>query len=176
MSPWFRAVRTAVYGSAFLFLWGWLALQSRPFDRALGGALPEGVRTAGLPLMVVGAVLAFACAALFVARGRGTPAPFDPPREFVATGPYRWVRNPMYVGGLSLLAGFSLWHRSLAMLLFTGLVWGLVHLFVVWVEEPGLERRFGEGYRRYRRTVRRWWPRRPRPNIRTNPPQRRAPG
>ena len=161
MSRLFRALRTAVYGTAFLFLWGWLALRSRWFDAELGGLLPMGVRPVGLVLMIFGAALAFRCASLFVVRGRGTPAPFDPPREFVVTGPYRWVRNPMYLGGLSLLAGFSLWSRSPAMVLFTGLVWGLVQLFVIRVEEPGLERRFGEGYRTYKKAVRRWLPRRP---------------
>lgn len=115
----------------------------------------------GLLLMLVGAALAFSCASLFVARGKGTPAPFDPPREFVVAGPYRWVRNPMYVGGLSLLAGFSLWHRSPAMLIFTGFAGSLVQLFVIQVEEPGLERRFGESYRTYKKAVRRWLPRRP---------------
>lgn len=156
-----NALRTALYGSVFLFLWGWLALQTRPLDRALGGSLGAWARPVGGVTFILGAALALACAGLFAGRGRGTPAPFDPPREFVATGPYRWVRNPMYVGGLLALLGFGLWHRSPAMALFTGLVWAAAHLFVLSVEEPGLVRRFGESYEAYRRRVNRWLPRRP---------------
>lgn len=161
MSTLANAIRAAFYGSIFLLFWGWLALQTRALDPTLGGRLGGWARTAGVALLTLGAALALACAGLFVARGRGTPAPFDPPRAFVAAGPYRWVRNPMYVGGLTALLGFGLWHRSPSMALFTGLVWGAAHLFVVRVEEPGLARRFGEGYEAYRRRVNRWLPRPP---------------
>lgn len=155
------AARAAVYGTAFLFAWGWLALRARALDPALGGPLGAWARPLGAACMAVGGLLALACAALFVSRGRGTPAPFDPPRAFVVAGPYRWVRNPMYLGGLLLLLGFGLWHRSPAMALFAAVVWAVAHLFVVRVEEPGLARRFGESYARYRAEVSRWIPRRP---------------
>ena len=98
----------------------------------------------------------------FALLGRGTPAPFDPPRRFVAVGPYRFVRNPMYVGGLAMLAGFGLWRRSPAMFLLTAVGALVAHLFVVLVEEPGLTERFGDGCREYKRTVNRWLPRLPR--------------
>lgn len=156
-----RAGRTLIYSTAFLGLWGWLALQTRELDPELGGPLPDEVRSVGAILLGAGSVLAITCAALFVWRGRGTPAPFDPPPEFVAAGPYRFVRNPMYLGGLGMLTGFALWHTSPAMLLFAGGVWLLVHLFVVYREEPGLERRFGDSYRRYRDRMNRWVPRWP---------------
>lgn len=161
MRTFLNAARALVYGSAFLFAWGWLALQVRRLDPALGGPLGEWARPAGIALMAAGGVLALVCAGLFVSRGRGTPAPFDPPRAFVAVGPYRWVRNPMYVGGLAVLLGFGLWHRSPGMALFTAVVWAAAHLFVVAVEEPGLARRFGAGYDAYRERVRRWLPRPP---------------
>ena len=109
--------------------------------------------------MVVGGVIAFTCIATFVTRGEGTPAPFDPPRKFVAAGPYRYVRNPMYVGGFIVLLGFGLIERSPAILLFT-LPWLLLaHLFVILYEEPHLRSTFGETYEEYCRTVRRWLPR-----------------
>lgn len=157
-----NAVRAAVYGSVFLLLWAWIALRARPLDSFLAGPLGAWSRPVGIAFMAGGGLLALVCAGLFVSKGRGTPAPFDPPRAFVAVGPYRWVRNPMYLGGLLLLLGFGLWHRSPAMAAITALVWALVHAFVVLVEEPGLVRRFGEDYEAYRRRVRRWVPRPPR--------------
>ena len=151
-------VRTVIYMTGFVLLWGWLALMVRRLDATLG-VVQWGPATAlGLALMVVGAGVASLCGVVFAARGKGTPALFDPPREFVATGPYRFVRNPMYVGGLLLLGGFGLALRSRSVLLLTVFGAVLAHLFVVLVEEPGLERRFGDSYRRYRRSVNRWLP------------------
>lgn len=157
----FAALRSLLYGSVFLGLWGWLALQTRPFDRAMGTALPSGATIAGYALMLLGGLLVVACVASFVGAGRGTPAPFDPPRVFVAVGPYRWVRNPMYLGGFALLLGFGLWHRSVAMAAFAGLFVTLAHLFVVLYEEPSLLERFGEVYGEYSESVNRWVPRSP---------------
>jgi protein-S-isoprenylcysteine O-methyltransferase Ste14 len=109
--------------------------------------------------MSVGGVLAFACVAAFVTRGEGTPAPFDPPRKFVAAGPYHFVRNPMYIGGFLVLFGFGLSERSPAIVLFT-LPWLLcAHLFVIAYEEPHLRSTFGTAYEEYCRSVRRWRPR-----------------
>lgn len=112
--------------------------------------------------MIAGAALVLTCVGFFVLRGRGTPAPFDPPKNFVAAGPYKYVRNPMYVGGLSLLVGFGLWQQSVSILLFALLLALIVHLFVVLFEEPGLERRFSASYINYKQSVNRWLPRRPR--------------
>lgn len=100
------------------------------------------------------------CVALFVVRGEGTAAPFDPPRRFVASGPYRFVRNPMYLGAALVLSGFGLYSRSPSVLGLVALAALFVHLFVVLVEEPGLESRFGEGYRDYKVRVKRWSPHR----------------
>ena len=114
----------------------------------------------GIALMVVGGVVAFACVATFVTRGEGTPAPFDPPRKFVAAGPYQFVRNPMYIGGFLALAGFGLYEQSPAILFFA-LPWLLlVHLFVIFYEEPHLRTTFGSPYDAYCCSVRRWLPRR----------------
>lgn len=161
MSPRTAALRSLLYGTLFLGFWAWVALQTRAIDHLLGGPLAPLARPAGVVVMLVGGALAVTCAATFVVHGRGTPAPFDPPREFVAAGPYRWVRNPMYIGGVALLAGFGLWHRSPAMVLFAGILALLFHLFVLLYEEPHLEEEFGETYREYRASVRRWLPRPP---------------
>lgn len=158
----FTALRALVYATGFVFVWGWLALQVR----GLGGpVLPAAGRAVGASLMVVGGVVVVWCVAWFVTSGRGTPAPFDAPRAFVAGGPYRWVRNPMYLGALGVLAGFGLWHRSLPMVLLTIPAGVVAHLFVILYEEPVLRRRFGELYRAYVASVNRWLPTRPGPGL-----------
>ena len=153
------SLRAAAYVTAFVLGWGWLALSVRRFDASLGVVHPAWLQPVGVGLMVVGGALALSCATVFVVRGRGTPAPFDPPREFVAMGPYRYVRNPMYVGGLAVLAGFGLYLRSVSALLLTVLAAVLVQTFVILVEEKGLEARFGDSYRQYKTSVGRWIPR-----------------
>jgi protein-S-isoprenylcysteine O-methyltransferase Ste14 len=91
----FTILRTVVYATVFLAFFAWMALRVRSFDRNLGLVLPAGAVIPGVLLMGLGGILALTCIALFVSRGRGTPAPFDAPKEFVASGPYRDVRNPM---------------------------------------------------------------------------------
>lgn len=113
-----------------------------------------------LGLIGVGMVLWVSYA--FVAIGRGTPVPIRPPREFVAAGLYRFVRNPMYLGALLVLFSEAVLFRSAWLLLYTGLLWLALHTFTVAWEEPQLEGRFGQAYRDYRLTTPRWIPRRPR--------------
>jgi protein-S-isoprenylcysteine O-methyltransferase Ste14 len=81
------------------------------------------------------------------------------PREFAAFGPFRYVRNPMSLGVVVLMFGRGLDASSASVLLFALGLFLFLHLVVVYVEEPGLERRFGETYREYKREVNRWWPR-----------------
>lgn len=169
------AVRALVYASAFLGLWGWLAFEAHRRDVPFGFPLPGWVGPIGLVLMPVGALLTLACVVTFVVRGRGTPAPFDPPREFVAGGPYRWMRNPMYLGAFLLLVGYALCAVSFAALLVPLAMLLAAHLFVVLYEEPALERRFGESYRRYRRATPRWIPRWPRSGDLTPPRESSGP-
>jgi protein-S-isoprenylcysteine O-methyltransferase Ste14 len=119
-------------------------------------------RYAGLLPLAVGLATVGWCLRDFAVVGRGTPAPFDPPRALVVTGPYRWVRNPMYVGGLLLLLGEALLLRAPVLLGYVAAFSIAVHLFVVVYEERALQRKFGESYDRYRATVPRWLPRRPR--------------
>jgi protein-S-isoprenylcysteine O-methyltransferase Ste14 len=161
MKTLFIALRAAVFGAGFIFLWGWVALSLHDrYDASLGIELTGWARALGVALMVAGGIVALACVATFVTRGEGTPAPFDPPRKFVAAGPYQFVRNPMYIGGFMVLLGFGLYERSTAILLFT-LPWLLsAHLFVILYEEPHLRATFGTPYEAYCRTVRRWLPRR----------------
>jgi protein-S-isoprenylcysteine O-methyltransferase Ste14 len=155
----FLALRSVIYMTGFLLLCGWIALRVRAFDQRLGLSLPAAAEIPGAFLAVLGAVLVLWCASVFIWRGRGTPAIFDAPREFVAIGPYRYVRNPMYIGGVALLSGFGLYARSISILFLALLFFALVHLFVIFYEEPTLTRKFGSSYQVYLRAVRRWIPR-----------------
>jgi len=114
---------------------------------------------AGMVLGACGAALALACILTFVFVGRGTPAPFDPPRRLVAKGPYRFVRNPMYLGAGLALAGAAAFYGSIPLLAYAVGFLLVMHLFVVVYEEPALRRLFGEDYEAYCRRVGRWWPR-----------------
>jgi protein-S-isoprenylcysteine O-methyltransferase Ste14 len=122
---------------------------------------PTGVAWTGLVPLTFGLAIFAWCVIIFAARGRGTLAPWDAPRRFVATGPYRRVRNPMYVGVGSVVLGEAIVFGSMALALY-GVVLALVwHAFVVLWEEPSLERTFGDEYRTYRANVPRWLPRLP---------------
>ncbi len=106
-----------------------------------------------------GAVLAASCILTFVFIGRGTPAPFDPPRGLVIRGPYRVVRNPMYIGAAAALSGGALYYESLAVAAYAAAFLVVMHLFVIVHEEPALRSSFGQNYDDYCRSVRRWLPR-----------------
>ncbi|SRR6266849_1665690 len=109
-------------------------------------------------LGAAGASLALWCIATFVFAGKGTPAPFDPPRQLVVRGPYGVVRNPMYLGAGLALAGAALFYQSGSLAVYAALFLLCMHLFVVAYEEPTLRRTFGEAYEAYCRRIRRWWP------------------
>jgi protein-S-isoprenylcysteine O-methyltransferase Ste14 len=124
-------------------------------DRPAAIEVPQ---LAGMVLGAAGAAVALWCIFTFVSIGRGTPAPFDPPRRLVIQGPYRFVRNPMYIGAGLALASAALFYESLPLLAYTGLFFVATHLFVVWYEEPTLQRTFGHEYEAYCGQVGRWWP------------------
>ncbi len=114
----------------------------------------------GVVLIPAGAGAYLWCAWEFSTRGKGTPALWDPPVVFVATGLYRWVRNPMYLGILLMLVGEALAFDSLAIAVYALLLGVGFHLFVISIEEPLLQARFGQLYAEYRNAVPRWLPRR----------------
>jgi protein-S-isoprenylcysteine O-methyltransferase Ste14 len=107
----------------------------------------------------IGVVLYFSCLWVYVSVGRGTPGPWDAPRRFVAAGPYRWVRNPMYISALLVVLGEAWLFLSLPLLVYAGTLAAFFHLFVIGYEEPTLSRTFGETYEAYGRIVPRWIPR-----------------
>jgi protein-S-isoprenylcysteine O-methyltransferase Ste14 len=113
---------------------------------------------AGMAIGAAGAAIALWCIFTFATIGRGTPAPFDPPRRLVIRGPYRFVRNPMYIGAGLALASAALFYESLPLLGYAGLFFLATHVFVALYEEPTLRRTFGQEYEAYCRQVSRWWP------------------
>jgi protein-S-isoprenylcysteine O-methyltransferase Ste14 len=116
------------------------------------------VHGAGVVLVVLGGALALWSILTLALVGKGTPAPFDPPRKLVAAGPYRWIRNPMYVGAGAALSGAALFYQSAALVAFTAGFLVAAHVFVVFYEEPTLDRTFGARYADYRNAVPRWVP------------------
>lgn len=163
MTRLFAALRGLVYASGFVVLWWWVVVSVRPLDARLELPLPEWVQVPGLVLVVFGGFLALWCVGAFALAGKGTPAPFDAPREVVVVGPYRYVRNPMYLGAVAVIVGVGSMLRSPSAEAVAVLFIALAHLFVVLYEEPTLEQRFGESYRQYKGSVNRWLPRSPKP-------------
>ena len=139
----------------------WLLGTAVPGYTQWASALPAvwALRSVGLALLVVGLLLFGSCVSLFARVGRGTLAPWDPTRKLVAVGPYRFVRNPMISGVLMLLAAEALLLGSWVIGLWACAFVLINHIYFVLSEEPGLERRFGESYRVYKRNVPRWIPR-----------------
>lgn len=126
------------------------------------GAAPEPAAWYAVPVIVAGICLYLSCVWFFAVVGRGTPGLWDAPRQVVATGPYRWVRNPIYIAALLIVSGEAWLFESPGVLLYAGGLAVACHLLVTGYEEPRLRARFGEPYEAYRRTVSRWIPHRPR--------------
>jgi len=151
----FRAVLFTVLLPGTTLVWIPHMLAARDSSRLELGVF----RWVGLPLVAVGAGVLLTCIVDFARKGRGTLAPVDPPKNLVASGLYRHVRNPMYFGALALLVGQAMLFESKSVLLYTGFFWLATHLFVLAYEEPHLKRRFGAEYEEYRAAVPRWLPR-----------------
>ena len=159
MSVVFVFVRAVTYATLFIGLvlvflparlLSWSGVTNPP---AIGVAQATGMLAAA-----IGAALCLWCISTFAVHGKGTPAPFDPPRHLVVRGPYGFVRNPMYLGAATALAGASLFYQSGGLAGYVVAFLLVTHVFVVWYEEPTLRTTFGPEYERYCRRVRRWWP------------------
>src|SRR5262249_21370374 len=98
---------------------------------------------AGVVPLCLGIALYCWCAAEFTFRGKGTPAPVDPPKTLVSRGPYRWTRNPMYIAVLSVIVGEAVMYRAAPLGIYAVLLLCLFQLFITTYEEPTLQRLFG---------------------------------
>ncbi|HLZ28108.1 MAG TPA: methyltransferase [Chloroflexota bacterium] len=142
-----------VPGAGAVYAPWWILRQSGP--------TPEPVAWYAGIVIVAGVTLYVACLLMFARVGRGTPGPWDPPRQFVAVGPYRWVRNPIYIAALLVMLGEAWLFVSGPLVLYAVAAAAGCHLFVVGYEEPHLRSRFGAEYAAYYAAVSRWIPRPP---------------
>lgn len=156
MSP---GLRTTLYAiivlGLFLVILPWQVLQ---LDVLVSQYLETILTYAGALLFLVGSVLLFAGAYYLARRGDGTPLLLDPPKRMVVAGPYAYIQHPMLLGFLMMAFGEALWFRSVLLGVYAVLLTLVGNLFVIYVEEPGLEKRFGEDYRAYRAVTPRWLP------------------
>ena len=127
------------------------------FESSSIGWLP--IRFIGGLLIAGGAAVVLDSFARFALQGLGTPAPIFPTRHLVITGLYRYVRNPMYVGVVTMIVGQGLMLGNVAVLEYGAFVWLGFHLFVIAYEEPTLRVSFGSEYEAFCAGVPRWIPR-----------------
>jgi protein-S-isoprenylcysteine O-methyltransferase Ste14 len=114
----------------------------------------------GWPVPAFGLFVVLWCVRDFYVTGRGTLAPWDPPKKLVIVGLYRVVRNPMYVGVLLWIAGLAIVSGSGAIAVYAAILAAGFHLRVVIFEEPTLARLFPEDWPQYKSRVNRWLPKR----------------
>lgn len=154
MPVWLRAVLFIIVVPGAVA--GWLPWYVAGAPPDVWGA-SHGAWRLGALLIVAGWAVLLWCAREFAMRGRGTPGPWDAPRELVITGLYRHTRNPMYVAVLAAILGQAIWFHSKQVCWYALIVAVVFQLWVVSYEEPALERAFGARYTEYRRRVRRWF-------------------
>jgi len=93
---------------------------------------------------------------MFIKIGGGTPAPIEPPKELVIKGIYRFTRNPIYIGYFLILLGEFFIFGYLLLLFYFIAMLVFMQIYVVYIEEPKLKKRFGEAYKDYMKNVPRW--------------------
>jgi len=113
----------------------------------------------GSLFILIGLILMAWTIGLFVTVGKGTPAPWNPPQTLVVRSVYRHVRNPMIVGGFCILLGEAIFFDSWRLLCLFGFFVVVNLTYIPLSEEPGLVKRFGDDYLRYKKNVPRWIPR-----------------
>jgi protein-S-isoprenylcysteine O-methyltransferase Ste14 len=143
---------------AFLVLPGVAAFIVPPL-LALIDPWRTGILVPGVFVMLIGVVLLLLCVRDFYVSGKGTLAPWDPPKKLVIVGLYRHMRNPMYVGVLTLVLGWSMLLTSPAIMLYAFVLAIGFHVMVVTHEEPWLQSQFGGEWEQYCSEVDRWLPR-----------------
>ena len=115
------------------------------------------VQPLGLVPLAAGFVALLWCVRDFYVSGKGTLAPWAPPRKLVVVGLYRYTRNPMYVAVTLILLGWAWSFRSLGLLVYAAVIAIAFHLRIVLGEEPWLARTYGDEWRQYASRVPRWF-------------------
>jgi protein-S-isoprenylcysteine O-methyltransferase Ste14 len=156
MSP---RLRTLIYSIIILGMFlGYVPWQLLRLDIALGASLQSFIMYAGLLLFLLGALLMFSGAYYLTLRGDGTPFLFDPPKRMVVAGPYASMQHPVMLGLLLMVYAEALWFYSVSVMCYAVLLTLAADVYVTYIEEPSLTRRFGDDYRAYRAAVPRWLP------------------
>jgi protein-S-isoprenylcysteine O-methyltransferase Ste14 len=164
VSRWTSAVVTVLsfpFGpGVIVVLFPWLIMQFRDGSQPW----PLAVRVLGVVLIALGGIACVATFAQFAVEGIGTPFPTNPPssRKVMVGGPYRYVRNPMYVSYFVVIIGEALLLSRPVLFIYLVGVAVFVVAFVRWWEEPTMGKRFGAEYEAYLKRVPGWWPRWPR--------------
>jgi len=156
------AFYTLFFLTFLLVVLPWLAYRVDIHAPWLQVEVGQVVRAAGIVLFVLFLAAYIASSRLLTSRGRGGHVEFDPPREFVASGVYRWVRNPIAGSAVCMLLAEALAFSSTGIFLLFIVAAVVAHLQVTLLEEPLLRKRFGDSYTDYLGRVPRWIPRRPR--------------
>jgi protein-S-isoprenylcysteine O-methyltransferase Ste14 len=117
------------------------------------------LRFAGIALIVVGAAVLLSAFSRFVGEGRGTPAPIAPTQRLVIGGPYRYLRNPMYLAVAATIVGQALLLGRFELLAYAAVFLATTAAFAHFYEEPTLREQYGAEYEAYRGAVPGWWPR-----------------
>ncbi|HEX9085111.1 MAG TPA: isoprenylcysteine carboxylmethyltransferase family protein [Gemmatimonadaceae bacterium] len=113
------------------------------------------IRVAGLVLVAIGILVAFSAQAIF-RRVHTTTIPFEKPSTFVTSGPYRFTRNPMYLGLTLIYVGVAGTRLEIWPLIVLPMLLAYANFVVIPVEERRLSAVFGDAYQRYCASVRRW--------------------
>jgi protein-S-isoprenylcysteine O-methyltransferase Ste14 len=150
-SVFFLIAPATVAGAIPWWLTRWRVADPLPYGRL--------VQMGGILLIVVAVSVLVHAFVRFVFEGRGTPSPVAPAAHLVIGGPYRYVRNPMYLAVLSAVIGQAIVLAQRSLLVYAGALAAAFVSFVRLYEEPTLESQFGEAYEAYRRAVPGWWPR-----------------
>lgn len=107
-------------------------------------------------IFAVGIAILLYCISLFAVKGKGTLSPADPTKKLVVSGLYKFSRNPMYIGVLLILIGEAVFFSSGSLWVYTAVVFIAFNLFIIFHEEPRLNKDFGTEYQQYLKKVRRW--------------------
>ena len=110
----------------------------------------------GWSVLLIGLGILLWCVRDFYVAGKGTLAPWSPPEKLVTVGLYRYTRNPMYVGVLVMVLGWSLLTSYWLMTAYWLVLMAAFHLRVLYYEEPQMRKRFPEEWREYSARVPRW--------------------
>ena len=160
---WVAAVGTAVF--ALIAQGGGVVLLPYAFTRWQPGVpqWPVVVRVIGVVLIAVGGIVVAWAFAQFAVEGLGVPIPGEPnSQRLTVGGPYRYVRNPLYVASVVAITGQALLLSRPVLLVYAAAFLAITFFLVHWIEDPALARRFGEQFEDYRKQVPGWWPRWPR--------------